>query len=321
MRVLTDDDVAGVLSLPELLPVVADALLRQGRGAVERPPRPHYPIGTDADGTNQRGTALTMPAYLHGADTYATKLVSVNEGNAAEGLPTVHAQIVLTDATTGVPRALLDGTRVTNARTGCVGGLAVRELGHEPVTLGVLGGGAQARWQTRAVAAATDLREARVYSPNSRETCAADLRDDGVDARAVDSAREAVEGATAVVTATTSREPVFSGEWLDVGTVVVAVGAYTPAMRELDATTMTRAARCFADVPEEVAEIGDVADAGMDETDLVAFSEVLAGRAGRETDAEILVVESVGSAVMDAATAAHLTERAVAENVGTAVPF
>nr|WP_255196288.1 hypothetical protein [Halorarius litoreus] len=81
MRVLPDTVVADLLSLDDLLPVVEDAFCRQGRGAVERPERPHFPVGTDTDGQHPAGAGLTMPAYLHDDDHYATKLVSVHEAN------------------------------------------------------------------------------------------------------------------------------------------------------------------------------------------------------------------------------------------------
>ena len=324
VRVLSSEDVASVLSLSDLLPVVADALVRQGRGEVERPERPHFPVGTGqgSDG-GHAGTALTMPAYLHGAETFATKLATIHPDNPERGLPTVNAQVVLVDAATGQPRALVHGTRITNARTGCVGGLAARELSTGPVRLGLLGAGTLARWQARAVAAATDLQRIRVYSPSeSRVECAADLEAElGVDAEAVDSPTDAVEGATVVVTATTATEPTFPGSALEPGTVVVGVGAYSAETRELDVETFERAARVFADVPSEVATIGDLRETGLDEADLVPFSDVLEGAAGREDDDEILVVESVGSAVFDAAAAAHVFDEAAAAGVGTVVEF
>lgn len=325
IRVLSADDVAALLAIEDLLPVVEAALVAQGRGDVERPDRPHFPVGFDADGDDPpAGTALTMPAYVHGSDTFATKLATIHDGNAARDLPTVNAQIALTDAATGRPLAYLHGTRITNARTGCIGGLAVRELAAGPVRLGVLGAGTQARWQTRAVAAATDLESVRVYSPSdSREACAADLRDElGIDATAVDSPRAAVEEATVVVTTTTTAtEPVFPGDALRPGTLVVAVGAYTPETRELDTTTFDRAARVFADVPGEVAEIGDLRATDLTAADLVPLAAVLEGTAGRESDDEIVVVESVGTAVLDAATAAHVYDRANERDVGTVAPF
>lgn len=324
VRVLSDDDVAGLLALDDLLSVIADAFRRQGEGAVERPERPHFPVGAglDPDRPDETlGTGLTMPAYIHGADYYATKLVAVHPGNVERGLPTVNAQIALMDAATGQAVAYMDGTRITNARTGCVGGLAARELAIEPVRLGVIGAGTQARWQTRAIAAATDIERVRVYSPSdSKYACAEDLESElGVDTTAVDSPEDALSGATVVVTATTATAPVFPGEALESGTLVVAVGAYTADTRELDAITLERAARIFADVPEEVAEIGDLLDADVGIEDLIPFSDVVVGDAGRESDDEILVVDSVGSAVMDAASAEHVFDEAERMDIGTTV--
>jgi alanine dehydrogenase len=324
VHVLSDDDVAAVLDLEALLPVVAEAFRRQGEGAVERPERPHFPVGVGLDEdapAEPTGTGLTMPAYVHGADHYATKLVGVHEGNADRGLPTVNAQIALTEAATGLPAAYMAGTRVTSARTGCIGGLAARELGTGPVSLGVLGAGTQARWQARAVAAATDLRTVRVYSPSdSRERCAADLDADlDADVTAAESPVAAVEGSNVVVTATTATEPVFPGEALAPGAVVVAVGAYTAETQELDPTTFDRAATAFADVPAEVAETGDALAAEMDAEAFVPFADALSGDVGRGNDHEILVVASVGTAVLDAAAAAHLYQRAREAGVGTRV--
>jgi len=324
LRTLSEEDVTDVLELDALLSVVEDAFHKQAAGAVERPDRPHFPVGTGldpADPDEPLGTGLVMPAYLHGAEHYATKLVGVHPGNAARGLSTVNAQIALTDAATGLPAAYLAGTTVTNARTGCIGGLAVRELATAPVTLAVLGAGTQARWQVRAVAAATDLERVRIYSPSdSKHDCVAAL-DPEIDAEisAAESPEACVRGANAVVTATTSHSPVFPGEALDPGALVVGIGAYTPEMQELDATTLESAARVFADVPEEVAEIGDVAATGLDASALHPFADVLAGRAGRESETERLVVESVGSAVLDAAASEHLLTVAREREVGTVV--
>ncbi|MFC6614655.1 ornithine cyclodeaminase family protein [Halopenitus salinus] len=328
MRVLSDSDVESVLDLTELLAVVEEAFERQGRGEVERPERPHFPVGKglvppgDPDGAasdEPLGTGLAMPAYIHGADTYATKLVGVHEGNAERGLPTVNATIAVTDAATGQPVAYMAGSRVTNARTGCIGGLAARALAPEgPVTLGLIGAGQQARWQARAIDAATDLERVRVYSPSdSRVACASDLQAEGINAVPVESAAAAVTDATVVVTATTARSSVFDGRDLRDGALVVAIGAYTESMRELDERTMRRADRIFADVPSEAAETGDVPSAFADE--LIPFSSALSGAAGRETDSEVIVVESVGTAVLDAAAAEHLHEAALSAGVGTEI--
>lgn len=320
LRVLSSEDVAALLDLSALLPVVADAFRAQGRGDVERPDRPHYPVGAGLEGPEAVGTALTMPAYVHGAGYAVTKLVTVHEDNPERGLPTVQAQLLCQRAATGEPAALLAGEDVTNARTGCIGGLAAAHLADAPATVGVIGAGTQARWQARAMAAATDVESVRVYAPSdSREACAADLRDAGLSASAVDAPAAAVADADVVVTATTAREPVFPADALADGTVVVAVGAYTAETQELEPAVFERAARAFADVPEEVAETGDALAAGLDAGEFHPLSAVLDGEAGRESPAEVLVVCSVGTAVLDAAAAEHLLERAEAREVGTLV--
>ena len=316
--VLSETNVGDLLDLKSLAPVVERALVKQGAGEVERPDRPHYPVGAGLDSPDALGTGLAMPAYVHGEPYFATKLVGVHPDNPDQGLPTIHAQIVLADARTGEPRAFVDGTDITNARTGCIGGLAARELAAEPVRLGVLGAGAQARWQTRAIAALTDVERVAVYSPSdSKHDCASDLRDHGIDAEAVESPEDAVGDANVVVTATTSTEPVFPAEALDPGTLVVAVGAYTAEMQELAPGVFDRAARVFADVPEEVAGIGDVRASTLGESDLIPLSDVLDGAVGRERDDEILVVESVGSAVLDVAAASEVYDAARDAGVGT----
>ncbi|WP_435195158.1 ornithine cyclodeaminase family protein [Natronomonas sp. EA1] len=313
MRVLTDADVATCIDLDSLLPVVAEAFSKQGKGQVERPDRPHFPI--------PGGTGLTMPAYIHGAAYVATKLVTVHEANPERGLPTVQAQLVLQDAETGTPAAFLDGRRVTNARTGCIGGLAAKHLTSGRITLGVIGSGTQARWQTRAIAAATELGKVRIYSRSeAREACAAELGEElDCPVEAVSSPEAAIADASVVVTATTATSPVFPPEALAPDALVIAVGAYTSEMQELP-PEIFEGATCFADVPAEAAETGDARAARVREGALVPLSEAIEGWAEREAKKRAIVL-SVGTAVLDAATAEYVLERAEKRGLGTELPF
>ncbi|WP_049997196.1 ornithine cyclodeaminase family protein [Halococcus sediminicola] len=314
VRLLTDADVRRTLELDALLPVIAEAIRKQDRGAVERPDRPHFPVGAGDEPAS--GTALTMPAYIHGADTYATKLATVVPDNPDRDLPTVTAQVTLTDATTGQPVAYMAGNHVTNARTGCIGGLSARALADPPVTVGVVGAGTQARWQTRAIAAATTVDDVRIYSPSgSKHDCAMDLREEGIAATASETAVEAVRDADVVVTATTATEPVIPTDALAPNATVVAVGAYTAEGQELEPATLTGASDVFADVPAEAAATGDGRAAGLKGEDMRPLSAALdeQPRDGRR------VVLSVGSAVFDAAAAAHVHDRAVTDGVGRTV--
>ena len=156
----------------------------------------------------------------------------------------------------------------------------------------------------------------RIHSPSdSRAACAADLREEGIPARPVDSPGAAVEGADAVVTATTATEPVFPPDALAPGALVVAVGAYTAETQELAPAVLEGASEVFADVPGEVAETGDLLAADLGVGDLVEFGAWLDG--DRDPPAGRVVIESVGTAVLDAAAGAFVYERAREREVGT----
>lgn len=322
IRMLSDEDVSTVLDLDTLLVATRDALIDQFRGRVVRPDRPHYPIGAGLRGEDPLGTGLVMPAYIEGAPYAVTKLATVHEGNPDQGLPTVHATIAVTDAETGQPVAYMDGQRITNARTGCIGGVAADAFTEGELTVGVLGAGTQARWQTRAIAAACPVDQVRIYSPSdSRDRCAVDLRGESIDAVAVHSPAAAVSGADVVVTATTSTEPTFDGDDLPGNALVVAIGAFTPEMRELDRRTLERASVRYADVPEEALETGDIPAAYADA--LKPLGSALAGqdRSAQSEPGDIIVVKSVGTAALDAAVAATVLDAAIDQELGQMVPM
>lgn len=243
-------------------------------------------------------------------------------GPAGE-LSSAQAQVALHEWRTGAPVAYLAGTWITNARTGCVGALATRALATEPVRLAVIGAGAQARWQTRAIAAAVDVESVRMYSPSdSREACAAELRAEGLPAETVATPADALEDATVVVTATTGSAPVFQPDAL-AAELVVAVGAYRQDMQELDPAVLELVTAVFADVPEEAAETGDLLAAYLDAADVRpladAFDDDRAGpRIGRSPDG-LAVVKSVGSAVLDATTATWVYGAARERGIGREV--
>lgn len=267
-------------------------------------------------------TGISPDGALMGA-----KMIAANTRNARASY-----LISLFDQETVELRALLDGNAITGYRTAASTALALDVLARDGKTsVGLLGTGFEARNHLRALAGVREISRVDVYSPNpeSRARFVAAVADLGLDVAGRESARQVVETAPDVlVCAARSRNeaPLFDGAWLAPGTTVASIGSTLPEQREVDPTTLGRAARIVADMPEEVEhDTGDLIAAraaGLDLSDrIVPLAEVIGGRiAGRTSAEEIVVYKSVGSALQDIAVAAMCFERARRMGLGAMLP-
>ena len=112
-----------------------------------------------------KGDFRAMPAYVNGA--CGIKWVSVYPDNAPQGLKTVLGIIIYSDPETGYPLAIMDGTAITDMRTGAAGGIAAKYLaGKNSMSLGLIGAGAQSRTQLLAIREAiSTIKEVKVVEP------------------------------------------------------------------------------------------------------------------------------------------------------------
>ncbi len=309
MRIYSADEVWAAAPMPAAIAAMRSAFIALSEGQATVPLRSALPVSG--------GVTLTMPAYIHGAAVSAVKVVSVCAGNPARGLPVVVGGVLVLDAETGVPLALLDGAAVTAIRTGAASGLATDLLARvDASALGVIGAGVQARTQIEAVCAVRPIKTIRIYSPNNALALVEELRGRyPADIQAVGGAAEAVEGADIIVTATNSATPVFPAEAIKPGTHINGVGSYTHTMQEVPAEIVAQARLVVDHLLSAWAEAGDLIiarDSGLiDAAAVVEIGAVAAGRAaGRVTTGDITFFKSVGNAVQDAALAELvLTER------------
>jgi len=102
---------------------------------------------------------------------------------------------------------------------------------------------------------------------------------------------------------------------------VVAIGAFTAEMQELAPPVVDRADRVFADVPDEVAETGDLLATDRTVEDLVPLGELLVDGGARGQKNGRDVVLSVGSATLDAAAGTTVYQRALEVDAGTELPL
>lgn len=316
VRVLSEADVYRLLPVADCIAPMERVLAELSRGElfnplrfVVRPPETRTLIGL-------------MPAYRHGEPSvYALKTVCIAPGNAARGLDSHQGFVALFDGETGQTRALLNAGAITAIRTAAVSALATRLLARPGARrLAILGAGTQGRSHLEAMRAVMTIDRVRAWSRTPGRAGAL-----GEDVEEVASAREAVEGADVIVTATSAREPIIERGWVAEGAHINAVGSSIPTTRELDSATMAAAA-LFVDRRESTLnESGDyllaLADRAITPGAIRAeLGELVLGLAeGRRSESELTVFKSLGLAVEDLAAAETLLERALAGDVGVEV--
>lgn len=307
---ITGDQIRQAVPIADLLDAVEEAYRAVSDGADRSPLRSHVPL--DA------GDLLLMPGVRAGATGFSVKLVTVVGSNAARGLPTVQAVVVWFDAATGRATAFLDGPTLTAMRTGAASGVATRLLARRGASVAaIIGAGAQAEWQLRAVLAARPISRFLVHARGAaaREGFAERMTEEtGVLVEGVATAEEAVRPADVVCCATTSSTPVFDAAWLRPGAHVNGIGAFQLGMVELPPELFSRASLVAVDSrAAAMAEAGDVVAAieggVLREDSLVEIGSVDRSWADARPDEAITAFKSVGLAIQDVAAAELIVGR------------
>jgi alanine dehydrogenase len=326
LRILSGADVRQAVTMAEVIQAVKEAYAQLSAGQAVVPLRTPVPVA-------KRGAVtLFMPAYLAGSDAMGAKIVSVFPGNLERGLPLIHAVVVVVDAQTGQPTAVMDGTYLTALRTGAASGVATDLLARPDARVAaIFGAGVQARTQLEAVCTVRSIEKVWVYDPVAERAAAyvqeMQGRGDPIPSKlaAAASAAQAVRDADVICTATTSSTPVFDDADLKPGVHINGVGSYTPEMQEVPAKTVVRAKVVVDSESASLKEAGDLIiplNRGLlTESDIHGeIGQVAAGQIpGREGDSEITFFKSVGVAVQDVATAELILRRAADLGLGVEV--
>lgn len=307
---LSQEEVTGLLDTDRLLDALDEAFRLVAAGRVSAPPR--------QAARAPAGMLLAMPGFVPGYGL-AAKQVAVFPENHERGLPSHLAVITLFDEETGAPLAVMDGERITAARTGGASAVSVRLLARPDArVLAILGAGVQAAAHLEAVSRVREIAEVRVASRTFGHASALAASDPR--ARAVDSFEEAVRGADVVCCCTHSDRPVLSFAWLAPGAHVTSVG-FNGAGSELDRETVTgghlfiESVDAFAPPPAGCFEVQ-----GLPREAATELGAALAGDApGRQRTDEITVYKSTGHASQDVVAARLVYERALERGLGRQV--
>jgi len=314
------------LSSADVIAAVEQSLRAQGDGEVVLEPREHL-VPDPAFG----GHFNVLRAYIAPLDVAGVKVVGDYVDNFRHDLPSELALMTLYDPRTGVPRAILDATEITERRTGALTAVGAKHLARPDArVLGHVGARGTAHANVTMLDALFDFAEIRVTSarPESREAFGRALEEDlGKPVRVCATAREVVEGADIVVEATRLRapEPLLRTQWIAEGALVMPYGTISAVDLDLPAAMDKIVIDHWGQFRRgPFGALRPHIDSGRLTDDMVLgeLAEVVVGRKpGRERPDERILFWHRGLATNDLAVGQALYARAVERGVGTLLPY
>ena len=309
--ILREEDVRAVLTMSETIKVMEQAFAALGEGKAANRPRIRI---KQTNGVIHMLAASIPTMGVMGHKTYTI---------FRDGMRYV---VMLYDALDGKLLALIEADWLGGMRTGATSGLATAYLARrDSSTVGLIGAGRQATLQLVGVLEVRRIERVFVYSRRVVECdqfCQQMSRQLNIDVRPAASPRVAVEEADIVITATTSAEPVFPGDWLRLGCHINAIGSNWPDRREIDQTTVQRSDLLVTDSREQaLKEAGDFlipAQAGhFDLSRIFDLANIVTGSVPRrQSEEDITLYKGLGIALEDIATAGLVYRLAVEQGRG-----
>jgi ornithine cyclodeaminase/alanine dehydrogenase-like protein (mu-crystallin family) len=316
---LSRSDVESVgLDMGTVIRLLEEAFIEKGEGRVEMPPKPGIHTRPDA-------FIHAMPAYIPALESAGIKWVSGYPANQAVGLPYISGLLVLNDAETGIPTAVMDCTWITAVRTGGATGLGAKYLARpDSRTAGILACGVQGRTNLEALAHLFELTRVYAYDtiPGSRDRFVAEMSERlDLDIVPVDTPRDAVVDSDLIVTSGPilhHPDPTIPAGWVRPGSFASAVDFDSywtgAALAEFDKITTDdheqfayyREQGYFQATPTPTADLGEI---------------VTRARPAREREDERIIAINLGLALDDMAVAPELARRAQEAGIGTWLPL
>ncbi|HTL79678.1 MAG TPA: ornithine cyclodeaminase family protein [Candidatus Babeliales bacterium] len=317
-------DVRELLSPTECFDAVEMAFRWQGEGKI--PPSGILGLRTQSGGLHVKAARLT------GAKDYVAVKLNTNfpQNYARFGLPTIQGVIVLYDADNGRALAVLDSMEITIKRTAAATAVAAKYLARKDSSVATICGcGEQGHAHFRAFSLMCPLRKLYAFDvdPNASQQFAGQLsRESQADIEPVGSLPGAIQNSDVVITCTPATKFYVRKEDVAPGTFIAAVGADDSHKQEIDPALLS-SVKVIADSLEQVCSIGDthhaIAASLMRKEDVYCeLSEIVAGqKPGRTSDAEIIVFDSTGIAIEDAAVATLIYEKACRAKIMNSFEF
>ena len=275
------------------------------------------------------GVIQAFPAMIRPLERAAVKWLGSYRQNPRRGLPAISALDLVTDIQTGMPLALVDGTSVTNMRTGGHAAVGAKYLARsDSESVAIIGCGNEGRTHLRLLNELFPISKVVIFDihPPQVEQFAEEIDDLlGIRVEAAPTVEDAVADVDIVCVVTTASEPVLMEGWVGPGTHVCAATGF----RDVDKTCATRFNKWvvgwygrdleWIEGPE-VGKLGGLEPGDLSKGDVHAdiATEIMPGlRTGRENGEERTIMTHLGMPALDAAVASLVYELAVAEGAGT----
>ena len=313
MIFLGKEEVEKLVDPNEIMDQIEEAYRIFGADAYYMPPRPVI--------EHENKTLIYMPCFTE--DIIGTKMLTIFPENAKLGLPSLDGLVILNDRTTGAPLAIMDGQAVTAWRTGAVGGVGIRHLSRKDArTVGIVGAGAQGFHQAVYACVARNIETVYIWNHSNRDLTdfmarlKKTIADPAVEVVQCKTVEELVKASDIICTASPSEEPVLPNdrELLE-GKCIIAIGSYTPQMREIPDVIWDLVDNVYIELPYACEESGDLsqplAEGRLTMDRVVLMDKFLASGADEDEIAKkTTYFKSVGMGLFDVCVAQKLLEKA-----------
>lgn len=317
MIYLTEKDILKAVSFNDLLDAIEASMYIYEKKEFHMPQRLHI--------DHEENTLLLMPCFTR--DCFGTKLVSLFPQNPKKNIPVLTGIMVLNDAQTGLPLALLNGPALTALRTAAVGSVSIRHLTPENTqSLGIIGAGVQGFYQAWFACSARDLKDIYVFDLYPEKTTALIEKLSkvipNVKLHLAGCVEDLLEKSQVVITATTSFKPVLPNKKeMLVGKHFVGIGSYKPNMREFPEALFNLLKRVFIDTDHALEESGDLIvplqNNWIKQEQVVTLGRFLIESKHKdEVKTETTLFKSVGMALFDVCASKLIYDRAIQKGLG-----
>mgnify|MGYP001196497502 CR=1 FL=1 len=314
------------LTCDEILDAIEVSLAAQGRDETVVEPRMHLVADTEF-----RGHFNVLRGYIAPLGVAGVKVVSDYIDNWQLDLPSEMALVNLFDARTGVPKAVVDATAITEMRTGAVTAVGAKYLApSKPKRLGHIGARGTAYWNVRLLDHLFDFEDIRIHSrrPESRDAFGRRLSEDlGKEVIVTEDWQSCLDGADILVEASRldTTQPLFKTSWVKPGALVIPYGTVSAVEDDftdiMDKIVVDDWGQCL------IGPFGCLRrhiDSGKVTHDTIhgELGQICAGmKPGRESDDETILLWHRGLSTSDIALAHAMLEKADRMELGLTLPY